>query len=69
MDDEPTQPTYEVGQEVNGYVWTGIQWMPAPRKRFWPRLKTWEIVLLTVAVAIAVFGLSVAQDVLDIVRR
>ncbi len=51
MNDE--QPTYTVGQQVNGYYWTGTQWLPVPTPKVGFKLGALEITLITLALVLA----------------
>ena len=54
------QPVYKPGDQVNGYVFTGDQWLPVvPQKSGW-KFKTWEVVLLTLVVVLPVIIYSLA---------
>lgn len=53
---EDEQPTYQVGDQVNGYYWTGTQWLPVQPPKTGFKLGALEITLITVAL---VLGLGV----------
>ena len=53
------QPTYEVGQQANGYYWTGTQWLPVPTPKVGFKLGALEITLITVALVLGL-GIPVA---------
>ena len=47
------QPTYTVGQQVNGYYWTGTQWLPVPTPKVGFKLGALEITLITLVLVLA----------------
>lgn len=47
------QPTYQVGDQVNGYYWTGTQWLPVPTPKVGFKLGAFEVTLITLALVLA----------------
>ena len=59
MSEESAARHYETGDVVNGFVWTGTQWLPyqAP-KAPWYNIGTWPIVLIGILVGVTLLGAS-----------
>lgn len=57
MNDE--QRVYQVGEQVNGYYWTGTQWLPVQPAKTGFKLGALEITLITVALVLGL-GIPVA---------
>jgi hypothetical protein len=53
MSEQEPQRQYQTGDVVNGFVWTGTQWLPyQPPKNPWYNIGTWPIVLIAVLVGL-----------------
>ena len=53
MSEQEPQRHYQTGDVVNGFVWTGTQWLPyQPPKNPWYNIGTWPIVLIAVLVGL-----------------
>jgi hypothetical protein len=66
MSEEQAPQVYQTGDVVNGFVWTGTQWLPyQPPKSSWLNIGTWPAVLIAVAL-----GLSLAAySIIEVARR
>lgn len=54
MTEQPQQPTYAVGQVVNGHVWTGTEWLAVvPAAKPAGSSSTWKLVAGIVAFVVA----------------
>jgi len=66
MGEDESPREYQTGDVVNGFVWTGTQWLPyQPPKPSSLNIGVWPAVLIAVAL-----GLSLAAySILEVVRR